>query len=294
MTTNNTSSLNLKVAQSLVLCHYATTAPATTALNRSASARAIANAGAEKDAARLYNTVLAAKGTAVGKAISLQQRTGVAVRRFGMSCQTGGFYLRVKDIGDVQNVFDDAMVELDTIREDILATYPDLLNIIRGRLAGFANEVVIPTATEVASKFTMRLSVINRPVSVNEAVLTGLTEEVANRVRADSQRQIEEDFRASHAGPVRDLKKVIEDFTDAMRNADRLHLTQFDKLRDEAKRVKNLNFLDLPEIDEVVRLAADAAAPPIGIPTKDERVVIAAKADKAISKADETLAALGL
>ena len=292
MTTNNT--LNLKVAQSLVLCHYATTAPATTALNRSASARAITSAGAEKDAARLYNTILAAKGTAVGTAISLQQRTGVAVRRFGMLCQTGGFYLRVKDVGEVQNVFDDAMVELDTIREDILATYPDLLNIIKGRLAGFANEVNIPSATEVASKFTMRLSVINRPVSVNEAVLTGLTEEVANRVRADSQRQIEEDFRTSHAGPVRDLKKVIEDFTDAMRNADRLHLTQFDKLRDEAKRVKNLNFLDLPEIDEVVRLAADAAALPIGIPTKDERAVIAAKADKAISKADETLAALGL
>ena len=293
MTTTNTS-LNLKVAQSLVLCHYATTAPATTALNRSASARAITSAGAEKDAARLYNTILAAKGTAVGKAISLQQRTGVAVRRFGMLCQTGGFYLRVKDVGEVQNVFDDAMVELDTIREDILATYPNLLNIIKGRLAGFANEVNIPSATEVASKFTMRLSVINRPVSVNEAVLTGLTEEVANRVRADSQRQIEEDFRTSHAGPVRDLKKVIEDFTDAMRNADRLHLTQFDKLRDEAKRVKNLNFLDLPEIDEVVRLAADAAALPIGIPTKDERAVIAAKADKAISKADETLAALGL
>jgi len=293
MTTTNTS-LNLKVAQSLVLCHYATTAPATTALNRSASARAITSAGAEKDAARLYNTILAAKGTAVGKAISLQQRTGVAVRRFGMLCQTGGFYLRVKDVGEVQNVFDDAMVELDTIREDILATYPDLLNIIKGRLAGFANEVNIPSATEVASKFTMRLSVINRPVSVNEAVLTGLTEEVANRVRADSQRQIEEDFRTSHAGPVRDLKKVIEDFTDAMRNADRLHLTQFDKLREEAKRVKNLNFLDLPEIDEVVRLAADAAALPIGIPTRDERAVIAAKADKAISKADETLAALGL
>jgi len=289
-----TTTLNLKTAQSLVLCHYSTTAPATTALNRSASARAITSAGAEKDAARLYNTILAAKGTAVGKAISLQQRTGVAVRRFGMLCQTGGFYLRIKDVDAVQNVFDDAVAELDTIREDILSTYPDLLNIVKSRLASFATEVSIPTATEVASKFTMRLSVINRPVAVNEAVLVGLTEEVANRVRADSQRQIEEDFRASHAGPVRDLKKVIEDFTDAMRNADRLHLTQFDKLRDEAKRVKNLNFLDLPEIDAVVKLAAEAAASPVGVPTKSEREIIAAKAEKAITKADETLAALGL
>jgi len=292
MTTNNT--LNLKVAQSLVLCHYATTAPATSALNRSASARAVATAGAEKDAARLYNTILAAKGTAVGKAISLQQRTGVAVRRFGMVCQTGGFYLRVKDVDQVQNVFDDAIAELDVIREDILATYPDLLSIVRGRLAGFASEVAIPTATEVASKFTMRLSIINRPVAVNEAVLEGLTEEVANRVRADSQRQIEDDFRVSHAGPVKDLKKVLEDFTDAMRNAERLHLTQFDKLRDEARRVKNLNFLDLPEINEVIRLSSEAAAMPVGVPSNSERAVIAADAEKAIKKADETLAALGL
>ena len=289
-----TTTLNLKVAQSLVLCHFATTAPATTALNRSATSRAIGAVGADKDAARLYNTILASKGTAVGKAISLQQRTGVAVRRFGMLCQTGGFYLRVKDVGQVQNVFDDAQAELDTIREDILRSYPELMDAIVRKLAGFRGEVSIPSATDVASKFTMRLSVINQPVAVNESVLSGLSEEVANRVRADSKRQIEEDFRAAHAGPVRDLKRVIEDFTDAMRNADRLHLTQFEKLRDEAKRVKNLNFLDLPEIDEIVRLVADAAVIPIGIPTKDERHLIAAKADKAISKADETLAALGL
>jgi hypothetical protein len=292
MTTTNT--LNLKVAQSLVLCHFATTAPATTALNRSATNRAIGAAGADKDAARLYNTVLASKGTAVGKAISLQQRTGVAVRRFGMLCQTGGFYLRVRDVGSVQNVFDDAQAELDVIREDILQTYPELMAQVTRKLAGFGGEVTIPSATDVASRFTMRLSIINQPVAVNESVLTGLSEEVANRVRADSKRQIEEDFRAAHAGPVRDMKKVIEDFADAMRNADRLHLTQFTKLRDEAKRLKNLNFLDLPEIDSLVRAVSEAGVSPIGTPTMHERNIIATKAVKAISKADETLAALGL
>jgi hypothetical protein len=73
-----------------------------------------------------------------------------------------------------------------------------------------------------------------------------------------------------------------------------LHLTQFDKLREEALRVQKLNFLDLPEIESVVLAVADAARMPDGELTQDERVRIAQKAEAAAAKADETLAALGL
>jgi hypothetical protein len=286
--------MQLKTFQSIVLCHFSTTAPATNALNRSASARAVSAAGADRNAARVYNTILTARGTAVGRAISLQQQTGVAIRRCGSLCPTGGIYLRIKDVTEVQNIFDDAQAELDTIREDILATYPDLLASLNARLGSFATEVQIPTATEVASKFTMSMTVINQPVAVDGAVLIGLTEEVANRVRADSQRQVAEMLRASHAGPINDLKAVIAEFSNRLRNADRLHLSQFDKLRDEARRVQKLNFLELPEIEEVVLAVADAARMPDGSLTQDERVRIAKKAEAASVKADETLAALGL
>jgi len=286
--------MQLKTFQSIVLCHFSTTAPATNALNRSASARAVSAAGADRNAARVYNTILTARGTAVGRAISLQQQTGVAIRRCGSLCPTGGIYLRIKDVTEVQNIFDDAQVELDTIREDILATYPSLLAALNTRLGSFATEVQIPTATEVASKFAMSLTVINQPVAVDGAVLVGLTEEVANRVRADSQRQVTEMLRASHAGPINDLKTVIAEFSDRLRNADRLHLSQFDKLRDEARRVQKLNFLELPEIEEVVLAIADVARIPDGSLTQDDRVRIAQKAEAASVKADETLAALGL
>jgi hypothetical protein len=290
----NTTTQQLKTFQSIVLCHFSTTAPATNALNRSASARAISSAGADRNAARVYNTVLTARGTAVGRAISLQQRTGVQIRRCGSLCQTGGIYLRIKDVAEVQNIFDDAQAELDTIREDILATYPDLLVSLHNQLGSFVNEVTIPTATEVASKFTMNLTIINQPVSVNEAALVGLTEEVANRVRADSQRQVDEMLRKSHAAPIADLKSVLTEFADRLRNADRLHLTQFDKLRDEAKRVSKLNFFEFQEINDIVDLVADIARTPLGELSQDERVRIAQRAELASTKADDTLAALGL
>jgi len=294
MITQSNNTMQLKTFQSIVLCHFSTTAPATNALNRSASARAVSAAGADRNAARVYNTILTARGTAVGRAISLQQQTGVAIRRCGSLCPTGGIYLRIKDVTEVQNIFDDAQVELDTIREDILATYPSLLAALNTRLGSFATEVQIPTATEVASKFAMSLTVINQPVAVDGAVLVGLTEEVANRVRADSQRQVTEMLRASHAGPINDLKTVIAEFSDRLRNADRLHLSQFDKLRDEARRVQKLNFLELPEIEEMVLAIADVARIPDGSLTQDDRVRIAQKAEAASVKADETLAALGL
>ena len=294
MTLQDNNTMQLKTFQSIVLCHFSTTAPATNALNRSASARAVSAAGADRNAARVYNTILTARGTAVGRAISVQQQTGVAIRRCGSLCPTGGIYLRIKDVTEVQNIFDDAQAELDVIREDILATYPNLLVALNARLGSFVNEVQIPTATEVASRFTMSLTIINQPVAVDGAVLVGLTEEVANRVRADSQRQVTEMLRASHAGPINDLKAVIAEFSDRLRNADRLHLSQFDKLRDEARRVQKLNFLELPEIEEVVLAIADVARIPDGSLTQDERVRIAKKAEAASVKADETLAALGL
>lgn len=282
----------LDTLQSLVTCHFSTTAPATNALNRSATNRAIDGAGAAKKAARVYNTVISARGTAVGKAISLQQRTGVAIRKLGLPIRLGGIYLPVRRIAEAQNLFDDAIAELDTIREDILATYPAILREVNTQLGSFCSEVVIPSATEVAARFTMSLTILNQPVPVGE--LAGIVGEVANRVRAESTRQAQELLREAHAGPIVDLKKVLAEFTDALRNAQRLHFSQFDKLRDEVKRVRELNVLDLPEVEEVIALAEIAARLPDGELSNDERVVIAQQAERASARADDTLAALGL
>jgi len=288
------ATLNLSVANSLVLCHFQCTAPGTTALNRAATSRAANAAGAAKDYARLYNTVLTTKGTAVGKALSLQTRTAAAIRRLGMPCSAGGMYLRMVDIALVQNLFDDAMVELDQLRDEILATYGDITHALRQSLGGFAHEVSIPSATEVAAKYTMTLTFVNQPAAISGPVLAGLADEVANRVRADSQRQVDDMLRAAHAGPVIELRRYLSEFADALRNADRFHVSHFDNVRNEAQRVKSLNVLGLPMVNDVVTLASVVADLKLEGLTKDERIFIATKAERAIAKADETLASLGL
>jgi hypothetical protein len=289
----NMNTTTPSIINSLVLCHFNTTAPATSVLNRCASIRVVASANAERNAARVYNTVINSKGTAVGRAISLLQRTGVAIRRCGLPCPLGGIYLRVKDISTVQNIFDDAQHDLDIVRQDILSTYSDLLVSVRRKLGAFTRDISLPTATEVSSRFTMSMTIINQPVAVGEGVLSGIATEVANKVRAESQKQTADLLRNAHVGPINDLKDQLALFIDRMRNATRLHMSQFDKLRDEALRVKGLNILDLPEINEVIDMTMAAASLPITELTQDERVTVARKAERASEKADETLAALG-
>lgn len=289
---NTTAQLQLKTLNSLVMCVFSTTAYGTTRYNRAATVRVANQAGASAEAAKVYNRVVLAKGTAIGKAISLQNRIGVKIRNLGMQCRIGGIYLPVKRIVEAQNIFDDGIAELDVIREDIIAVYPELEAKVRSMLAGFANEVEVPTATQVASAFTMSMTILNQPVAVGE--MSGVVDEVANRVRADSHRQAQELLREAHSDPVERLREQLIEFIDKMRNAERLHLSQFDKLRNAARDCKALNVLEIPEIDEVVRLAASAAAIPSESLTHSERVDCAVRAEKAAAKADETLAALGL
>lgn len=288
----STAQLQLKTLNSLVMCVFSTTAYGTTRYNRAATVRVANQAGASAEAAKVYNRVVLAKGTAIGKAISLQNRIGVKIRNLGMQCRIGGIYLPVKRIVEAQNIFDDGIAELDVIREDIIAVYPELEAKVRSMLAGFANEVEVPTATQVASAFTMSMTILNQPVAVGE--MSGVVDEVANRVRADSHRQAQELLREAHSDPVERLREQLIEFIDKMRNAERLHLSQFDKLRNAARDCKALNVLEIPEIDEVVRLAASAAAIPSESLTHSERVDCAVRAEKAAAKADETLAALGL
>lgn len=284
----------MNTINSIVLCFYSTTAPRTTALNRSATARATSYAGAANGAARLYNSVINAKGTAVGRAISLQNQTGTLIRRHCMPCSAGGHYVRVRDVPRVQDIFDEALLQLDTIREDILSTYPTIVDGVLQRLGAFAPEVVVPSASEVASKFTMSLAFTNQPLPIDGPVLSGLSEEVANRVRAESQAQVQDMLHKAHAGPVQDLKATLLELLDRLRYAERFHVTQFDKLATEVRRVRGLNVLDLPEINEVLDAAQQVADMKESLSTNGERNRAVNAAEKVVSKADDTLAAIGL
>lgn len=280
-------------ANSLIMVYYNTTAPRTTVLNRSATGRILTRAAAAKHSARVYNTILSTRGTAVGRAVSLQNSLGESIRKHCLPCPIGGYYARLRDITLIQNLFDDANILLEDIKDEIIREYPSIIAKVQSDLGKFADEVALPTATEVTSKFKISLRYINAPVAIT-GVLRGLTDEVANRVKAESRSAVDEMLRAAHAGPLADLKRMLIEFADKLRNAERLHLSQFDNLALEIERVARLNVLDLPEVSDVVDAARAAIKQKRDGLSDQDRTVIAVDAESAADKAASLIDELGL
>jgi hypothetical protein len=280
-------------ANSLIMVYYNTTAPRTTVLNRSATGRILTRAAAAKHSARVYNTILSTRGTAVGRAVSLQNSLGESIRKHCLPCPIGGYYARLRDITLIQNLFDDANILLEDIKDDIIREYPSIIAKVQSDLGKFADEVALPSATEVTSKFKISLRYINAPVPVT-GVLSGLSQEVANRVKAESRAAVDEMLRAAHAGPLADLKRMLIEIADKLRNAERLHLSQFDNLAFEIERVAKLNVLDLPEVSDVVAAARVVVQQKRDGLSDPDRVTIAVNAESAADKATSIIDELGL
>jgi hypothetical protein len=280
-------------ANSLIMVYYNTTAPRTTVLNRSATGRILTRAAAAKHSARVYNTILSTRGTAVGRAVSLQNSLGESIRKHCLPCPIGGYYARLRDITLIQNLFDDANILLEDIKDDIIREYPSIIAKVQADLGKFADEVALPSATEVTSKFKISLRYVNAPVPVT-GVLSGLSQEVANRVKAESRAAVDEMLRAAHAGPLADLKRMLIEIADKLRNAERLHLSQFDNLAFEIERVAKLNVLDLPEVSDVVAAARVVVQQKRDGLSDPDRVTIAVNAESAADKATSIIDELGL
>lgn len=275
------------------MVYYSTTAPRTTVLNRSATGQIITRAQATKHSARVYNTILNTRGTAIGRAVSLQNGLGESIRKHCLPCPVGGYYTKVRDIELIQNLYDDAVIALDDIKDDIIHEFPDIISRVRQDLGKFAEQIELPTATEVSSKFTITLRYVNEPAPL-DGVMTGLSAEVANRVAAESRAAVQDMLRAAHAGPLADLRRMLNDIADKLRNAERLHLTQFDHLASELNRVAKLNVLDLPEINDILGQAKNIVSQKRDGLSNDDRVEIAAAAESTASMATSIIDALGL
>lgn len=275
------------------LAVYQTTAPSTTTLNRVATARAVQAAKASKEAARLYNTVLKSKGTAIGKAVSLQNLTGQKIRRYGLPCPAGGLYVRRDDVRRVQDIFDDAQIEMDRIRGEIVLTYDECVADIKAALGDFANEVYIPTASTAASRFTMQLTWLAAPGALDNRFLKGLSTELANRLRAESESRAEDMLREAHAAPVRDLRDRLLTLTEKLTQAERFHPSQVDHVRAEARRLRALNVLGIDQLNQLVD-EVNSAFGEVTEVDKSQRSALATEANRISNKAKETLAALGL
>jgi hypothetical protein len=87
---------------------------------------------------------------------------------------------------------------------------------------------------------------------------------------------------------------MLIEIADKLRNAERLHLSQFDNLAFEIERVAKLNVLDLPEVSDVVAAARVVVQQKRDGLSDPDRVTIAVNAESAADKATSIIDELGL
>ena len=296
--------MNTTIINSLVLVKFASTAPSTSVLHKGATANVCATNGAQKKTARVRVTTIERRGTSIGKAAALVNQLSLAIRKVALPCPTieGASYLQARDVDHVQRIFDDGISKLSDIRREICAEWPELVSAARISLGALAYEIEWPTGSDFASRFDISLTWMGQPAAITGTVLEGVSNEVAARVRASSEASVKASLMEAHGTPIRDLlteligTPAVMGTIEQLSTGKRIRRERFDNIREHAARIRQLNWLELPELDTLVAALESSVH---GIDgdcelSKSTMDATVSKIKAAKVTAENTLAALGI
>ena len=221
------------------------------------------------------------------------------LREFGLPQSKGGvYYIQRRDIGDIQAVADIAASALAEAKVGIVRDFHEILAANQARVSLGGAKVKWPASGEIlAAKFGLEVRWTSAPAVIRGDVLAGLTDEVAARVRAASEAQVEADFRAAHGAPLEDLIGQLSDAVRQLSEGKRLRTERFASLSKAADKLSSLNWLEIPSLSEVagaVAGAVEVAAVDASSLADGERAALKGKLDDARARAASALAGLGL
>ena len=222
------------------------------------------------------------------------------IRDFGLpQKRRGNYYLKRQDVAEVYAIKDRAAAALAPVRARIVADYPEILARNQARVARLDPSAKInwpATGHDLANRFYVEVSITAGPTPF-DPILGEVSDEVAARIRAASQAQVEADLRAAQSAPVADLLAEIEAAIVALSTGKRLRTERIEKVASAAERLARLNWLEVPEIDRVVaeiKAATLVAAQDAASLSDAERATLTADLKQSVTSTQSALAALGI
>lgn len=282
---------------SIVLAKYGTHAPSTSVKLKETSTRVARIAHAETTATRTFGTIARRTNSAIGEAAALLNNTSKEIRRGALPCPVirGASYVKAEDVANVQEIFDEAEEELEVIKRRIVSQWPTLRTEAEQALGDLASEVEWPEAQDFADRFSIELSWLAIPAPVDDTVLGAVSDEVAARVRASSAGSVKDMFLEAHGAPLKELITQLAGTVKQMREGKRLCQARFDNIAAAAQRLHTLNWLQLPEVDQLVdELLSTIDVTDASALSSEQRVDVVDKVAAAEATARETLTSLGL
>lgn len=254
--------------ESIVKCTFTASCPAATVVHRPASDKVCEDWDASEDVAWVKVAPIPRQGTVYGAFTSVINSTGVKIRDLGLPCKSGGTYIQSKDIDEVMKIYDEGIDELDRLKRDELPRqWPEIVANATKKLGELKSQLEIPTAEEFGSKFSMDVIWEHTPQNIEGTVMDGVANEVAARVRAASKKATKAMFIEAHAQPLQEVIKFLMDTNKQLtkKGNSRLGQKRFDNAKKAMEKLAKKNWLELPELDKVIR-----AMNPIGSTNRED------------------------
>ena len=125
----------------------------------------------------------------------------------------------------------------------------------------------------------------------------GLTDEISNRIIAESEKGVIATVSKAHAEPLNKLDKLLGETLEAVGKGKRLHQSRFNKLAEAAAELDESNWFKFPEIAAVIRDLQELGGINRDALDEDDRKIAASGVKKIRKKAKtaaEQLAAIGI
>ena len=286
---------DLNIINSIVEARYRTGKPCMSAKLEATARQIVSRNGASEDAINAPSGKLFAAGGPITKARSIINGFSAYLKKRGMPVpqKAGWTYQRVDQVDEIQAEFDKQRDELDVLLQEIRERYPTLQRQGAMAVGALSMEMTWPDPEEFISEFTFSLGWSGTATNISTNIMAAVSKETAARLRA-SQITSEDSLKEAHAGVVEDAIKEMKGVIDMLVNGQRLKQARLDKLAAASDELRNKNWLRIPEMTDLMNTLRSLAIDKDGIPTKELRRDHAKKVDRAMSKAEETLSALGV
>jgi hypothetical protein len=242
--------------------------------------------------AKLFRT----KDNAIAEINNLINGMAVYLKKKGMAVPNfdGTTYQQATNADEIQTEFDKRRDQIDGLLKQVYDHYDSFVAEGRKNVSGFHDEVEWPTADEFVSGYKFDLKWLGQPQSIDNSVLSAVSNETAARVRASSQQAVSQMLLEAHGETIEEAITEMGKTIEILTSGKRLHSSRFTHLESCINNLKQKNWLKLPEFDSIIDALKPCIVDPDALPDNSQRIDHAEKIKAAKATAEKTLTALGL
>ena len=254
--------------------------------------------GVEKGTFRSNATTVQIKGNVLGQIKARIDQLGkdIAAVTTPNTDMKGVSYCQTKDMQKVADLFDDAAIEIQRLKNVARKEWDKIAELSKGKLGELKDHVVFPEADGFLNRYSISLDWLGQMEHVSNAIIKSIGTELGAGIVANSINKQREMMKKGHIALVETLVKQLTERHKDLIDAKRWRPEKFAGILQEVKSISDRNFGNFPEIDDMVDALLETlkVEGDVSALTKEERSQYVKNLDDGVKKAKATVDALAI